>query len=139
MRASDHVSFNGNYSTEHCPAMPAGKELTDLLETELKDKGIIILFRYQTDYSHGVELSVSGVKFYVELGTVGDESANWLAFICFKYNLFGLLPIVWPHKLALLANAINEALHTIPEITDIRWYKNQHTWNYNSSNYTVSP
>ena len=139
MRASDHVSFDGEYSTAHMSSEPAGKEIAEQLTDVLVKNDLKVRNSYKTDYSHGILVSVNGTTFYVEVGAVGDENAEWLAYFGFKFNFLGIKWLISGNEYDFLANALNDALRMIPRITNIRWYKNQHTWNRNSSNYTVGP
>jgi len=139
MLASDHVSFDGDYNTQHTPSEPAGKEIIEQLSSSLVGKGINTVSRYKTDYSQGIIVSVLGTKYYIEAGPVGDENANWLAYFGLRFNFLGLLRFFLRKKHNLLANALNDVLYSLPQISNIRWYKNQYTWNYKNSEYTVKP
>jgi hypothetical protein len=139
VRASDHVSFDGEYNTEHTPSEPAGKEIVSYLAQAFVADGLNLLSTYQTDYSHGLMLSLDGAKFYVEVGMVGDKDANWLAYFGLRSDILGIKKRIFSSRYNAIANTLNIALHNNKRISNIRWYKDQSTWNFSSENYTLRP
>src|SRR5713226_10320288 len=87
--APTHVSFRGEFPTDHSPAHPAGLELADFGQQALQRQSVRVVSRGQTDYSHTVVLAADGRRFdamvglvdvTATLGSLLNRSASWVDF-----------------------------------------------------------
>ncbi len=127
----NHVSFKGKFGREHTPASPAGADIMLILRAALEERAVVVLSSYLTDYSHGLILLVDRTKFFLELGLVEEEYADWLLFFDLKVNFLWILERLTASQRAKLANAVHGALSSTSGVEEVRWYKNAKAWNFN--------
>jgi hypothetical protein len=87
----NHVSFRGEFSKEHSPEVPAGKDLSGFLKELFELSSITILREGCTDFSWWIDIRYSGVVYEFEFGAVEEKYADWLLYIERKNPLYRML------------------------------------------------
>ncbi len=127
-----HISFEADYSTERVgdvpPGEPPGEELLDYLEDDLEGRGVWILERGTTDYSHTFDIATDKHVFIGMLGIV--ENQQWLLFVESTLGrwkrLFGASD---EDEHFTIMQAVEESLNSNPRIRKLRRYRDADQWN----------
>jgi hypothetical protein len=130
--AYTHISFEADYSTERAgevpPGEPPGEELLDYLEERLEDRGVRILERAATDYSHVFDIATDKHVFMGMVGLV--EGHQWLLFVESTLGWWKkVLGASDETEHAAIMRAIMECLREDPRIGRLRLYRDADQWN----------
>ncbi len=127
-----HISFEADYSTERVgdapPGEPPGEELLDYLEEDLEDRGVQILERGVTDYSHAFDIAAGQHVFLGMVGVVEDQ--QWLLFVESTLRRwkrwFGASDQA--EHFAIM-EAVTASLMSNPRVVKLRHYRDADQWN----------
>jgi hypothetical protein len=132
-----HASFQGDFPKERTENEPAGREIADLLSSQLPGKGLLVHRRDSTEYSHTLHIRAGKSRFYAEIGLVDDGDREWLVFVEPAVRwLFRIVGVSSTHRRAL--EAVHEILANDSRISQLRWYT-EREWNNNPFNGVPTP
>jgi hypothetical protein len=122
-----HFSFEAEIPAGDGGDEPPGTQLLDALEYELEARGVRILERGVTDYSHRFDVACDRRVFTGMLGPVGD--GRWLVFVESTLGWKRLFRISDAEEYATIANAVREALEASALVSRVTGYRDADHWN----------